>query len=299
MMSSLMTTTALVPVEIAWRASAVPTYEQCPRRAVALQMPSVVRKSGFSLRETRRHIGAAIGTSAHLAQAHLMTEFQQTGEVGGDNRTKSALEIALDDPKGGLRAVTREAMTWDPVTPTTDVGVKQLGRMIRAYHDSIDPDLPPVLIESGLKMTIEIGGVVLTMTGHVDLFMIDRVLDDLKTGRHQPRSWSQYGNYSLLARANGYRVGPKFRERYLPRVPISKIQPPPDVREYPQGLIEQHAMETNRRIANDFARFHETGDRASFPANPYTWLCQPHLCPAYDTDWCGLGALKEGKKVST
>jgi hypothetical protein len=273
-------------ITIRARASSLPTYDQqCARLWAARNLPRKMTAS-YGLRELQSHVGAAIGTATHAGAAHLMTEFGKSGEVGGTPRREEAREIAI----ASLREATIEGLTFDPVTPDPNSGERQIGAMVAVYHGSIAPDVPPLLVERGLKMMI---ADTIEITGHVDLFLIDQVPDDLKTGRHRPQAFSQYGSYSLLLRANGFPVAGKFRERYMPRVAVGKPQPAPEVREFPQGILERQALSSAKRIARDLAEFDRTGDPETFAANPASWLCKEHLCPAWGTTFCNAWRLKQ------
>ena len=274
--------------EIRARGSSLPTAEHCMRLWAARHRGAIgISAEEWGIRPRRQHVGAAVGSSTHRGAEHMMTEFQRTGEVGGERRVKTAREAALNRLSDDMRA---GELTYDPVTTGPNGAVEAVSKMVAAYHASIDPTRQPLLIEAGLSMTLA-GTIV--VTGHVDLWFVDGHGEDLKTGRNRPRASSQYGAYSLLARAHGHKVKPTFRQRYLPRVPSGKPQPAPVISEFPQGAIEHQAVATAKAIRRSVEEFRATGDPDSFLANPNTWLCKDTLCPAWGSKWCHAWRMKE------
>lgn len=278
--------------EIRIRASSLPTFESCSRLWAARHASALGIATGWGLEPRKQHIGAVVGTAVHRGAEHLMSEFGRTGEVGGDELVKAGREAALDSFSAALPA----GISYDSGGPTFGPGdaTDAISKMVPAYHASIDPDLPPILVEAGLSMTV---GDDLVVTGHTDLMLVDAVPDDLKTGRHRPRAWSQYGAYFLLLRANAARLGiariaNSFRQRYLPRVARGKPQPAPDIMLLPQGPLEHQALATARQIRRSVEEFRRTGDPDAFLANPNTWLCGEKFCPAYGSRWCDAWRLK-------
>lgn len=252
-----------------------------------------INASEWGLRLRPQHVGAAVGSATHRGAEHIMTEFQRTGELGGEERVRAGREAALDRLSEDLGA---GEMTYDSTTTGPNGATEAVGKLIPAYHASIDPAVPPFLVEAGLSMTI---ADTIVVTGHVDLWFIDETLEDLKTGRRYPAASSQYGCYSLLARANGHNVKPTFRQRYLPRVAAGKPQPAPVITDLPQGALERQALATAKAVKRSVEEFQRTGDPDSFLANPQTWLCSNRFCPAFGSKWCDAWRLKPPAKETT
>lgn len=269
------------------RASSLPTYQRCPRLWAARQHLSAAQRQQFGLRHLDTHVGAAVGSGSHAGVAHIMAEFQRTGDAGDRQRVAEGIEVAINE----FNEIRADGVTYDPVSQNASDAERALRVMIPAYHASIDRDTPPVMVERGMKMTLLD---TIEITGHVDLVLVGDIPEDLKTGRHVPQAWPQYGTYSLLIRANGRRVAGHFRERYLPRVAPGKPQRPPTIRLYDQGALEHNALATAKAIDRDVTAFEATGDPDSFVANPTTWLCKDTLCPAWGSTWCNAWRIKEG-----
>jgi hypothetical protein len=123
-------------------------------------------------------------------------------------------------------------------------------------------------------------------------------LDDLKTGTRKRNHNPQLGTYSLIIRANGYRVK-RARVTFIPRVHITsrtkvQAQPPAEVTYHDIGKVETAAVNVLKHIDMALTTFREgdpergvmPGDPWAFSANPSSMLCSPKYCAAWGTDFC-------------
>jgi hypothetical protein len=289
------------------RASSLPSYAQCSRRSAAIMLFGELERP-FGLRRRDRHIGAVVGTGSHAGIAHVMRAFRDTGAL--PDIKSGEMSAAKDVAVASVRQDAHEGVIFDPVSPSIEIAESQVLQILGMYTLHVDPAAVPVLVERGLKMSIGEG---LIVTGHMD--RVDQLTvtrgepRDLKTGRHTPAAHEQYGAYLLLYRSNAafvpelkdLQLTGAFVEEYLPRVPRGKLQPPPVIRRWPQGLLEREALSMARRMERDLRVFRESqvrtppGDPEVFPNNSRSWLCNRRLCPAWRSGWCAAGFLKPEK----
>lgn len=261
------------------RVSMLPMYADCSRRGAARAFRALVADAGFKLRGTCNGIGAAIGTATHAAAAYMLTEKMKSGECGN----------ATEAEQRGLEALGTEAkensLTFDEVSPNLNTAQKQVVRLAKAYRSGVAPLIHPLHVEERLEAdTGEI-----RLSGQIDVD--DTGVRDLKTGRVKRVNAAQYGGYSLLMRSHGRDVK-TCTEDYLPRVALSKEQPPAQQISYDIALAEQEAVAVLKKIERDLSEFRETGNPHAFLANPSSMLCSEKYCPAHSTSFCQLSMRK-------
>lgn len=267
------------------RPSMLPSYQDCPRRAVAVAWPSMVRAAGFELRVLAKSVGAHVGSGVHAGAAYSLRAKLESG--GGNIGSEGdAVEHAVAEYR---RRCEDDGVAFDEVTTNTSVAEKQLQRMTRTYRRQLVPEIDPVAVEERLEAEIGDGWAV---SGQADNITRepDR-LRDLKTGRVQRANGSQYGAYSLLERSHGRPLA-QACEDYLPRVPLSKDQPPATVTPIALDAAEHEARETIEALRRDVEEFERRlygGGRPpemAFRSNPSSVLCSEKWCPAWGTTFC-------------
>lgn len=266
------------------RASSLPGYSDCARRAATRLFRRDIEAAGYVLAETPRGIGATIGTSVHAAAALTLTEKARTG-------SPAPLSTVTDCAVETYRETAREGVMFDRETPATPDAERQVVAMAGAYQRVLAPQIEPLAVEERLEAETPFG---LILTGQSDVLAREPGrLRDLKTGKKRGNYKQQIGAYSLLSKSHGFDVQ-SVAEDFLQRVSAKKPQPDPVTFPHDLAAAETAAFSTLRHIADDIKVFREgdpergvlPGDPWAFQANPSSILCSPKFCPAFGTDWC-------------
>ena len=277
------------------RASMLPAYPDCPRRAAARQWRDEIQAAGFELREIRPTAGAAVGTAVHAAAARMLQAKRDAGDPG---RPEDAVEQAI----AGFREEVAAGCEWDDSTPNGRTAETQITRQTRMYAQTVVPAADPFVVENTWPGETEPrrlwadAGDGFRLTGTVDLVTTALDLDDLKTGVLPRPYQAQLGGYSLLLRSQPEPITPRsLRRTWLERTRQSKPQAEPRSQEYDRGDSERAAAGTIRAIKGSLHAFRDGGssDPWSFPANPMSMMCSRKFCPAHSTPWCALGRKED------
>ena len=164
-----------MPDDTIIRASSLPNYPDCGLRWAAQTLTAEIEDMGYELRELPRGIGAAHGTAAHKAAAHILNEKIETGEPADADE---GAEVGIVSFKATL---DETEITWDDTTPEASTAEQQLVRQTRAYHAKVVPTIEPIAVEKEFRAEIEPGFV---LKGTLD---VSETFDlhDLKGGRNQ------------------------------------------------------------------------------------------------------------------
>lgn len=257
------------------RCSMLPGYTDCARRSFAKQFRQLVTAAGFELRELSPSIGAAVGTAVHKAAEIMLLAIR-------DGRTPSVTE-GVEAAMQAFRDETQNGAEYDDTTPNRRAAEAQILSLARAYVPMLS-NSRPAAVEMSLRASLGGGW---ELTGHIDLYTEDGIVDDLKTGALPRPYQAQLGGYSLLMRSSGYAVS-ALSTTWIPRVSTRKPQPPATRTEFPIGVCERTAYATINAIRRDAEAFEETGDPYVIPANPMSLMCSPKYCPAHGTPFCRL-----------
>lgn len=268
------------------RASMLPSYPDCPRRAVAKQYRRKFEKLGYTFREQKPSVGAAAGTAVHKG-CELLLRALHAGE-------SITLDQALEPAMAGFCEETGKGAIWDDTTPNANVAAEQIKRMVHAYR----PVMPATVNgEPAVELSLEANaGDGWKLTGHIDLVTASGWVRDTKTGALVRPYHAQLGAYSLLVRSND--VIPKVHGvaiDFIKRVGKTKHQPPAEVQEYSVAACERNAMGIVQALKSDMARFDKSvtegrpgGNPDEFLANQMSMMCTSKYCPARGTDFCEL-----------
>lgn len=264
------------------RASMLPSYPDCPRRAVAKQFKRKFEKAGYEFRELPPSVGSSVGTAVHAATAALNISLWRGEQPNIDHAVESAMVAMVEELSIGA--------IWDDTTPNMNVAQLQVKRMAEVYTPRMPFTIngePAVEIggEHGLSADCGDGWI---LTGHPDLIDSERFLEDTKTGAVVRPYQGQLGGYSLLVRSNKICELTGLGMRYIPRLGKTKFQTPPIYTGYPVAPCERNAMGTIHRIKADMALYDQTGDLESFQCNQMSMMCTPKYCPAWGTKFCEL-----------
>lgn len=259
------------------RASMLPGYNDCTRRAVAKQFRKRFEQDGYTFTELPPSVGSSVGTAVHLS----------TGEL--DKALWSGQSLSVDSAvEMGIASLSEELASgaiWDDTTPNINVAQEQIRRMTSVYV----PRMPLTVndqpaVELGLKADCGNGWM---LTGHMDLIDEHGFLIDKKTGSRMRSYHGQFGGYSLLVRSNKIAELTGLGMLYIPRMAKGKHQAPPVMQEYGITLCERNAMGTIKRIKSDMALYEQAGDLdVAFPCNNSSQMCTPKYCLAFGTEFC-------------
>lgn len=268
------------------RASILPRWADCPRRAASQVCRREIGDLGYRLRRLPYGIAATLGSATHRAAEVILREKAETGELPPpDIGTDACLDHLSEALKQG-------ETSFDQTTPNRGDAIRQGVSMSRLFYRSVAPLISPLLIEHRLEASVDEG---IVLSGQADVIAIEPgQIDDLKTGARSPGNFNaQIGAYSLLARSAGIEVEQSAID-FIKRVPVNKPQPEPIRITVPLAIAEQTAVNVLRHIADDLWVFREgddrlglkAGDPAAFLANPNSTLCAAKYCTAHGTSFC-------------
>jgi hypothetical protein len=255
------------------RASYLPMYADCSRRQAARMWPDLLLEHGYTIRELEPSIAAAVGTATHASMAHMLEA----------KRDQGVLPPADDSVQAGIQRLGEETgsgVVWDDTSPNLNTAQQQVRRQTLAYRAYAAPTIQVMWIEQRFELDTGGGNI---LSGQIDVG--DGGVRDLKTGITTRPNAAQYGAYSILLRTYDHPVSHVI-EDYVPRVRITKEQPPPRKIEYDRELAEHVATNILRRVERDLKEFEKTGRPDAFLANPSSMLCAAKWCPAHSTPFC-------------
>jgi hypothetical protein len=262
----------------------LPSYPDCPRRAVAKQYRRKFEKLGYQFRELPPSVGAAAGTAVHTGAEQLLRA-KWAGK-------KITVEQALEPAISGFSEETGKGAIWDDTTPNANVAVEQIKRMVACYqYGPLSTEMPLTINEQpAVELELEANaGDGWKLTGHIDLVTEAGWVRDTKTGALVRPYHAQLGAYSLLVRSNSILSTVSGAAiDFIKRVGKTKPQPPCEIQEYPVAPCERNATGLIRRVKDDMARFDAAGDINCFMANQMSMMCSNKYCPAWGTDFCEL-----------
>ena len=274
------------------RASMLPAYNDCPRRAVARQFRRKIEKAGFFLNPELPSIGALVGTTAHSAIEAFYFSSKKLENFNEENAINEAMQALKNEAGKGC--------IWDDSTPSVETAELQIKRMTKVYIEQLGKNLTPVATELELVAKLDDEGI-WELSGHIDLLAKDKDgkfwLRDLKTGSVSRSHHAQLGAYSLLYRTAPPDGLPKRIEGgaidFVKRTPKTRTQDSVKITEYDLALCEKTAWATIEKIRKDMALFESTNDPFAFPENPMSMLCNKTYCVAHNTDFCPITKEKE------
>jgi hypothetical protein len=267
------------------RCSYLPMWADCARRSAAKLFRQLIKAMGYELRELPSSIGAPIGSSVHAGAAVLLAHKAKTGELAP---LSDAVEIAFET----LRGETAKGVMWDRETPEMNTAERQVIRMTASYRQSVAPAIEPIIVEERLEARVSPR---IILSGKPDVVAREKGrIRDLKAGKTLGHYKPQIGAYSLLARTHAIADVEGASVDHVPRVAITKPQPPPVTLSAPIAACETAAMNIVRSIEADLETFLKgdparhllPGDPWAFLANPASKLCGEKYCEAYGTAWC-------------
>lgn len=275
----------MTPVTV--RASALNFYPDCERRGAAGLFRREIEAAGFNFSAQPRTIGAAVGTSVHLAARVILDEKAKSGILPPSS-------VATDAAIQTLKDEVAKGMTYDSRGPTysrSDAEI-QVVRMARVYQAEIAPGIHPIMVEE--RLIAQVSDSVI-LSGQPDVVAREPgAIKDLNTGIRMSNKTAQIGAYSLLARTprpehpEGLKIE-KASIDFIPRVSVKKTQPSAVDQARDVILAETAAINVIATIERGITTFRKgsedgrikPGDPWAFTANPNSMLCGKKYCPAW------------------
>jgi hypothetical protein len=110
------------------RASMLPSYFDCARRAASKQYANEIKSAGYELRNLNPSVGAALGTAVHAGTEHMHRVKMATGDIG---ELRDAVQKAIESFDAG----TLDGAEWDDTTTNPAAAHFQIRRMLAAYQE--------------------------------------------------------------------------------------------------------------------------------------------------------------------
>lgn len=266
------------------RASSLPEFRDCPRRAAARAWPDMLKRFGFELANAgsgpkTHHVGALIGTAAHAGFAELL--IQQRDQIALDvgEAERVAREKWTQEVKKG------DLVSYDDTTEHIGMAHEQIFQMLQEFAVTVAPYSKPVLIE---HQWIVDAGHGFELSGTIDELDYVERLEDHKTGAREPSAPEQMGGYALLAETEGHRVR-WLRLNWVPRMTINKPQRTTVYKPYEVEPCKKEAYAVIKDIKGSVKAFQKTGRPQIFGANPRSMRCKARYCPVFNTPFCDMG----------
>lgn len=259
------------------RASSLPTYADCARRAAASLFTRQINEAGFDIRQTKQSIGGIVGTQFHKTAAEVL-KARMEGETDFYKLVNRAMKRV--DP-----AEFEQPTEWDQTTPDQEAAESALEKITRAWLP-LGMTLQPRAVERELRQDLDDG---FELLGHVDVITADGWVRDHKTGHVKPEPQAQLGAYALLAEKHGLGPISHVAADWVKRVGKNTAQVAPVTLQYEAAECKSAANRVVDQIKQDFSAFQQSGNPWEFMANPQTMMCSEKYCPAWGTKFCKMG----------
>lgn len=269
---------------ITLRASALDSWNECPRRAYARMFREDLNDRGVPVDNFRPNYNTLVGSCVHTLAAHS---------------AKGRKEQVADWFASQRQGIEQEGTiieSTDTVDGWNDAH-EQATRILRkiSKHPAIKQmreGSEDLLVENQMRHEFPS----LTLTGRADLFNKDSgTLLDVKCSAKNkaPRHDAQLGAYSLLLHYDKKWETKRSAIVWMPVVKLSKPQPDPVEVEYSPAATMNHAVvtagEARRIIEQAHAKAEKHGREVQggdLPANPNSQMCSKKFCPAFGTSFC-------------
>jgi hypothetical protein len=264
------------------RASSLPSYQDCARRAIIPILYRRIVDSGYVLRDTRPGVGQCIGTACHAA-AYSALDHKKHGTIG------TSTDFHVDQAVSAYDTEIVDGIEWDAVTGNKNDAYKQIRTLVGSFCGEILPMVQPDGIEMAFEAVVpqsELPYEVYT-SGHVDLDTVDWSVEDWKFGSVHRSHHAQMGDYSLLEKSARRTVSSVVVTQF-PRTRISKPYPGAQRHVLDISVCERAAKSVLNHMIHDIAEYERTGSPWSFGCNPGSMMCSDKYCRARGTEWCEI-----------
>ena len=254
------------------RASALSSWQDCPRRGAAKLFRKELSAAGVSFPDKPTGIAAIIGTGAHAGAMHGCREKSE-----GALPSQSAM---LDAAVASLRFEISGWVEYDDKARNKNAAEKQVKGIVNVFARDVLPIIEPAHVEERITATLTPE---FEISGQPDLIEADATIRDAKTGKSGEGHHAQFGTYSLLRQANGFPAPPRIEVDWIPRNKDTH-----EVIHYDVATCEDIAKAAAQDVIRQYTVFKRTGQPAAFPVNPMSMMCGPKYCPAHGTEFCPI-----------
>lgn len=274
------------------RASSLPAHHDCGLLWAVENLEDFRQEKKEPDSKPVYHIGAVIGTHAHLAAAMLLSQ-----KMEGD---EPDVEAAINYAKTEYRAFYRTSkIKPDGITLNNPDGEVQMVRAIRAWAETYLPTAEPAMIEVRMRATYS-DKLIITATPDFLGEMRPGVwkIDDYKFGGFEGSNEAQVGTYAIVVGAQDFFVPGSYVESmeipWTKRRGIkSKKATETIIIPYDPVACERLARRELDAIEREVDEYRATGDIFAFGPNPRSKFCNKKGCKAWG-NICPLGRNKEG-----
>jgi hypothetical protein len=235
-----------------------------------------IESAGFSLRTTKRTIGAVIGTQFH-SRAAAVLKARMEGCTDFEQLAKLADGISCD--------YNEEPTEWDATTGDAAAADLALTKIVRAWLPT-GLAIEPRLVEQKMEKDLGNGFV---LSGHIDVATKENVIRDHKTGAQKPEPQAQLGGYGILFEHKYNESVSGLVADWVKRVGKTKPQEAPKVLVFDVGECKSAANRVLDQAMDDLEAFRKSGNPWEFMANPQTMMCGEKYCTAFNTPFCKMG----------
>lgn len=257
------------------RASILPSYADCSKRAFANLYIKTLKEFGYVLNSPSLYVGSAIGTATHKGFSSDLI-----GIRDGDLKSKDdVLNIGIDK----YRQLSVDGIGFDSVTNNSNLAENQIQQILKMYLLKMHSKMRPEYVEHEFKVKYK-GHII---TGHPDLIDLGSVIVDFKTGFKRNPYQSQTGIYGKLYEARAKKPCKGMTIVHIPRRK-DMTNPKINIYNYNVEISKSIALRTIDRIISDYEIFIETECPNHIPENPMSFLCSRKYCLAHGTDFCEI-----------
>jgi hypothetical protein len=264
------------------RASAIDSYLECNRYAVAKAYPNLLRERGYQVNETKKYVTPIIGTGIHAGAEYLNKHWMTNHTAPNSDVILAAVEQAVAAFKSGLlRDMETADVSYTAAFPDLPAIRSHITEYVNLYATVILPTRNVEVCEPSFKIQINDNFV---LSGHPDSFG-DNTVFDLKSGDKVTAAFGQVGVYAYLLSNAGYKV----KNAQLDYIRRPKAGEPAEHRVIKYDPDECVALATVAvvKLMQDITEFQKTGDINVILYNPKAESCNSIFCPLYSTTSCG------------
>jgi hypothetical protein len=130
------------------RASALPGWNDCPRRQSISMFWKIITAAGFKFERRENHVGAAIGTGVHAGAAHALREKR-------DGRALIPIKDVVEIGITAYRKEIAEGVIYDAASPHPNACEKQVENLSRAFLFGVFPDIDALELEAEMLCDLD------------------------------------------------------------------------------------------------------------------------------------------------
>jgi hypothetical protein len=258
------------------RASMLPSYQDCPRRAASKQFRQLITAAGYELRQMPPTVAIPVGNGLHMGVKTMADHYISTG-------TWASIDDAIESGIQKYHTDIKDGVMYDNNTVSNNEAEQQIITAVKSFVYEVTPLIKPRICE---RQYYSVADQEFEFTGSADLIDQTDFVDDIKGGARSRPYHAQLGGYALLKKANGDGETKGCRVWHMPRISTKKSYPGAQLHEYDVKLCILSASYTIKQIKSNVKSFLYTKSSWAFPANPLSMMCSDKYCPAWGTEFC-------------